>query len=321
LSEVTQQQPLVYVVVLNWNNAPDTIECLGSLLKSDYQSFVPLVVDNGSTNGSVEKIRAEFPTVAIVELDENLGYAAGNNVGIRHALTQAADYVMVLNNDTYVAPSMLSELINFAQSKQNVGMLGPKMYCADLNDTLFAAGSFIEWRKGRTYNRGMFQQASDVTDSVAPEPVDYITGCGVLVSKEFVESAGDLDPVYFLNYEDVDWGFKAWRYGFEVWYVPEAIMWHKVSGTLGQASPANTYYMTRNGLFFFWKNSPAHLRLLAITSLIARTLRSIIAWTIKPRFRNEEYRKLRSANLHALRDFILGNFGQMKSDFPSRNNT
>lgn len=306
--------PLVYIVILNWNNSSDTNECLKSLLDSNYQSFVPLVIDNGSTNGSVEKIRAEFPNITIVELDQNLGYAAGNNIGIQHGLSAGADYVMILNNDTMVEPSMLGELVNFAKSKRYAGMVGPKMYCANLDDTLFATGSFIEWYKGRTYNRGMFQPASDVKDPNAPEQVDFITGCGVLVSREFVEAAGVLDPIYFLNYEDVDWGLRAWRHGFEVWYAPEAIMWHKVSGTLGKSSPVNTYYMTRNGLLFFWRNSPLHVRLIATTRIMVRALRSIFAWTFKSQYQNEEYRKLRSANLLALRDFMLGNFGQMKSD-------
>ncbi len=314
MAEKLEADPLVYIVILNWNNAADTIECIHSLLRSDYSSFVPLIIDNGSTNGSVAKIRDEFPTLTIIELENNFGYAAGNNAGINHAMVAGADYVMILNNDTFVAPSMLGELINLAKSKQNLGMVGPKMYCANLADTLFAAGSFIDWPKGKTHNRGMFQKASVVDDQSDPEIVDFITGCGVLVSREFVAAAGVLDPEYFLNFEDVDWGFRAWQQGFEVWYAPKAIMWHKVSGTLGQSSPANTYYMTRNALLFFWKNSPIQLRFLAVTRIIVRTLRSVFAWTFKAQYRNEKYRKLRSANLLALRDFMLGNFGQMESD-------
>jgi GT2 family glycosyltransferase len=320
VEERVEIDPLVYVVILNWNNAADTIECLQSLLKSDYPSFIPLVIDNGSTNGSVAKIREEFPSLDIIELENNLGYAGGNNVGIAHSMTAGADYVMILNNDTFVAPNMIGELINLAKSRQNLGMVGPKMYCANLDDTLFAAGSFIDWPGGKTFNRGMFQPASEVDEPDGPEVVDFITGCGILVSRQFVEAVGAFDPVYFLNFEDVDWGARAKRYGFEVWYAPQAVMWHKVSGTMGQSSPANTYYMTRNGLLFFWKNSPIQLRFLAVIRIIARTLRSIFAWTFKSRYRNEKYRKLRAANIFALRDFILGKFGQGESDLISMNN-
>ena len=232
---LAKNEPLVYIVILNWNNAPDTIECIQSLRKSHYQTYIPLVVDNGSANGSLEEIRCRFPSIDVIELEVNSGYAAGNNAGIQHALKKGADYVLILNNDTLVAPSMIGELIKFAESKPSAGMVGPKMYCANLDDTIFSTGSFIEWAKGKTYNRGMFQRATKVKDPAAPERVDFITGCGVLVSRNFLEAAGGFDPVYFLNYEDAEWGLRAWRLGFEVWYTPSAIMWHKVSGTLGQS--------------------------------------------------------------------------------------
>lgn len=306
-------QPLVYVIILNWNNAPDTIECLQSLQTSNYQPAIPLIVDNGSTNGSVEEIRENFPSIDIIELEENLGYAAGNNVGIKHAMGDGADYVLILNNDTLVSPDMLGELIQFAQSKPNAGIVGPRMFYANQEDTIFAEGSFIDWGKGETYNRGMFQNASIERETSTPERVDFIAGCCVLVSRKFLDEVGGFDPIYFLNFEDVDWGIKAWRLGYEVWYTPDAIMWHKVSGTLGQSSPKNTYYMTRNSLLFFWRNSPLHLRFVAVGTIFLRTLRRIAAWSIKPQYQNERYRKLRSANLNALRDFVIGNFGQMKS--------
>lgn len=308
----TDKQPIVYVIILNWNNAPDTIECIQSLRKSIYQRYIPLVVDNGSTNGAVEEIRNKFSSLEIIELRENLGYAAGNNVGIQYAINKGADYILVLNNDTLVEPSMIGKLVDFAESNPRAGMIGPRMYCANPEDTIFAEGSFIDWANGKTYNRGMFQKASIEVEPAAPERVDFITGCGVLVSRKFLEVAGGFDPIYFLNYEDVDWGVRARRLGFEIWFIPDAVMWHKVSGTLGQSSPTNTYYMTRNGLLFFWRNSPLHLRLVVVGRIILRTLRSIGAWTFKSEYKTEDYRKLRSANLNALRDFMFGNFGQMK---------
>jgi len=314
LDREIENKPLVYVVVLNWNNAVDTIECLQSLENSDYQPFVPLVIDNGSTNGSVELIRDKFPTISIVELEKNLGYAAGNNVGIQHALDSGADYVMVLNNDTLVEPTMLGELVKCAEFDSKIGMIGPKMYCYEPEDTIFAIGSFINWSKGETTNRGLFQPASDFAHFQGPEQVDFIAGCGVLVSRKFIEQVGVLDPIYYLNFEDVDWGVRGWRQGFEIWFAPQAVMRHKVSATLGKASPANTYYMTRNALLFFWRHSPSRYRWPAILWIILRTLRSIAAWTLKPQYWNESFRKLRSANIMALRDFTMGHFGQMKGD-------
>ncbi len=314
MSTQTQKKPLVYVVILNWNNAQDTIECLRSLNGSNYQPYAPIVVDNGSTNGSVREIREAYPKIKIIELDTNSGYAGGNNFGIQYALDSGADYVMVLNNDTLVEPTMLGELVKYAESDSNIGMIGPKMYCYEPENTIFAIGSFINWSKGETTNRGLFQPASDCAHFQEPEQVDFIAGCGVLVSRKFIEQVGVLDPIYYLNFEDVDWGVRGWRQGFEIWFAPQAMMWHKVSATLGKASPANTYYMTRNALLFFWKHSPSRYRWTAILRIILRTLRSIAAWTLKPQYWNESFRKLRSANIMALRDFTMGHFGQMKVD-------
>jgi GT2 family glycosyltransferase len=306
--------PLVYVVVLNWNNAADTIACLQSLENSDYQPFVPLVVDNGSTDGSVQIIHDEFPKLSIVELDKNLGYAAGNNVGIQHALDSGADYVLLLNNDTLVEPAMLGELVMYAGSNSKIGMIGPKVYCYEPENTIFATGSFINWSKGEVINRGMFQPDSDFAQFRRPERVDFVAGCGVLVSKKFIEQVGKLNPIYYLNFEDVDWAVRGWQQGFEVWFAPQAIMWHKVSATLGKASPANTYYMTRNALLFFWRHSPSRYRWMAILRISIRTFRSIVAWTLKPQYWNESFRELRSANIMALRDFTMGRFGHMTGD-------
>jgi hypothetical protein len=275
---------------------------------------VPLVIDNGSTNGSVREIREAYPKIKIIELDTNSGYAEGNNVGIQLAFDSCADHVMILNNDTLVEPTMLAELVKCAESDSKIGMIGPKMYCYEPEDTIFATGSFVNWSKGETTNRGLFQPASDFAHFQGPEQVDFIAGCGVLVSRKFIEQVGVLDPIYYLNFEDVDWGVRGWRQGFEVWFAPQAVMWHKVSATLGKASPANTYYMTRNALLFFCRHSPSRYRWTAILRIILRTLRCIAAWTLKPKYWNESFRKLRSANIMALRDFTLGHFGQMKGD-------
>lgn len=312
LDDTAQNHPLVYIVILNWNNAADTLDCLESLQDLDYGPYVPIVIDNGSTDGSVGKIHAAFPEVHQIELGSNLGYAAGNNSGIKYALEEGADYVLVLNNDTVVEEGMLRELVVIAEANGNIGMIGPKMYCYQPEDTIFALGSFVDWSRGETTNRGMFLSASDIDMPPDAEQVDFIAGCCVLVSRKMLEEVGYLDPIYYLNYEDVDWGIRAKRNGFEVWFTPEAVLWHKVSATMGQASPMNTYYMTRNALLFFWNNSPPAYRWKAISQIMLRTIRTIGAWTLRPKYWNERYRKLRAANILALRDFTRGNFGPMQ---------
>ncbi len=225
-----------------------------------------------------------------------------------------ADYVLILNNDTLVAPTMLDELVQVAESSPDIGMVGPTIYCTDPRDRLFAAGSFVLWKVGDLCHRGMFQPPGPYTKVQNPESVDFIVGCGILVRRQLIEVVGMLDSLYYLNYEDVEWGIRAHRYGFKVLYAPQAIMWHKVSATLGQASPANTYYMTRNALRFFWRNTPLHVRWLAVSRIILRTVRTVGAWTFKSQYKGQVFQRKRAANLLALRDFFLGQFGEMGLD-------
>jgi hypothetical protein len=304
--------PSIAIVILNWNNASDTIECLGSVSRVSYPNCRTLVVDNGSTDDSVAEIRAAWPSVELLELNGNLGYAEGNNVGIRHALKHCPEYIFVLNNDTMVRSDTITHLVEVMEADPRIGMAGPRVYCADPADRVFAEGSFILWSRGSIEHRGMFQSAA--AGGAAVESVDFLVGCGVLVRRALIEDVGLLDPHYYLNYEDVEWAVRARRKGFRVLYVPEAVMWHKVSATLGRHSAANTYYMTRNALRFFWRYAPGLARWTATLRIGLRTMRSVVAWTIKSEYRNPAFRKKRQANLFALRDFVCGRFGPMGPD-------
>jgi hypothetical protein len=306
--------PHVAIVILTWNNSIDTLECLDSVGQLDYPNVHTIAVDNGSTDGSVDRIRARFPTLDLLALDSNLGYAAGNNIGIQRALELQADYILILNNDTLVAPDLISELITVAEANPRIGMLGPLMYCAEPRDRIFAAGSIVRWQRGDTQNRGMFRPAEMLKHWAQPETVDYIAGCAVMVKRSCLEAIGPFQVDYFINYEDTDWGIKARRAGFEVWYIPAAVIWHKVSATMGVSSPATAYYMTRNALMFFWRNAPGRTRWWITFRLVARNLRLLLVWSFKPRYRSDKYRRLRSAKWLALRDFFRGRVGQMGAD-------
>ena len=309
-----ENAPLVGIVILNWNNAPDTLACLDSVLALEYSRHHVLVVDNGSTDDSVRIIRAQYPQIDLLQLDCNFGYAEGNNRGIQHALSHGAEYVLILNNDVCVAPNALAALMQVMTAHPQAGIVGPCVYCVDPPRTLFAAGSSIDWVAGALHHRGMFCPADVVTLPTRTERVDFIIGCAMLVSRALIERVGLLDAAYYLNYEDVEWGVRAARRGFESWFVPQARVWHKVSATLGLASPANTYYMTRNSLRFFAMNTPVSLRALTISRIVLRTLRTVCAWSFKAQYRSDVFRRKRDANLYALRDFCLRRVGRMGAD-------
>ncbi len=306
--------PSVSIIVLTWDQMDLTLDCLRSISLLDYPNQSTVVVDNGSKDNTAYEIAKRFPKVGIIQNETNLGFAEGNNVGIRRALEDLVDYVLILNNDTLVAPNMLTELLDFSEKHTGVGMVGPSVYCLDQEERIFALGSFINWAKGETWHRGSFLHKAHYSHLNDPERVDFISGCCVLVRKELIEQVGMLDSSYYLNFEDVEWAVRAGKHGLESWLVPSAVMWHKVSATLGQASPANTYYSTRNALRFFWDNGPNHLRWLAVSRILGRTLRTIAAWKVKPQYQHETFERRRRANLLALRDFFRGRFGKMGPD-------
>ena len=307
--------PKVGFIILSWNQRQMTLECLDSVMKQDYPAFSVLVVDNGSTDGSPDAIRAHFPQVEVLELGQNVGYSAGNNVGMMHLLKRDYSYVFLLNNDTFVDPHMLRQLVEVAESDLRIGMVGPIMYFADLPTMIWAGYNRIDWRHAHMVRQGQGQLEEQVgLPSEAFLDVDNVDTCAILVRRQVIERIGMLDTRYFINLDDVDWSVRAHQAGFRVVYVPHARIWHRVSASMGFASPATTYYMTRNALLFFWTRAPGLWKIAAVAQIIWRTVWIIGAWTLKRRYRNDLFRRKRDANVLALRDFFLRRFGQMGAD-------
>ena len=234
----------VFIILLNWNNWNETRECLASLRKVTYDNFEVIVVDNGSEEEEREKIRSVHTTYSIqhtIYSDTNLGFAGGNNVGIRYALERGADYIMLLNNDAIAAPDFLTELVEAAESDPSYGILGSKIYKHGTKGVAFAGGrvnAFLTKGSHTTYN----------IQYTTYYPVDYITGAAMLVKREVIEKVGLMREEYFLYYEDVDWCLRARNAGYRCILVPASKAWHKVSATNKEGSPSYIYYHTRNAL-------------------------------------------------------------------------
>jgi len=256
-------------------------------------------------------IRESYPNLQIIETGENLGYAEGNNTGIRHALLSAPDYICVLNNDTVVHSDFLTELVRVMEEDERIGIAGPKVNFFDPSDLIFSAGCDIDWRRGVVTHRRIFQP-DILTSPEEGQDVDAIAGCGMLLRREVVETVGLLDSAYYLNYEDIDLCVRAAECGYRIFYVPRSVIYHKVSATLGQDSPSNIYYMTRNGLRFFSHHGPH--KGLALARYLLRTLRMIGAWTLKSAYDTESYKLRRKAAFRALSDFLRRRSGPMQSD-------
>ena len=225
--------PLVVSVILNTNRRDDTLECLRSLAATTYRSHVALVLDNASTDGSVEAIRAEFPDVRIHRLEQNLGYAGNNNVGIEQALALGADWVFVLNEDTVLARDCLERLVEAGQQDERVGIVGPMVYHHLEPRVIQSAGGALS-RDWSSFHLG--QNALDEGQFPSPHQVDWISGCAILVRRAVIERVGTFDARYFYFWEETEWCLRASRAGWRVLHVPGAHLWHKgVSETTGRS--------------------------------------------------------------------------------------
>lgn len=297
--------PQVMIIVLNWNGLNDTLDCLESLEQLDYQNYKVVVVDNGSVDGSVPVIRERFPGVAIIENGENLGYAGGNNVGLRHALRQEADYALLLNNDTEAAPDFLWRLLEVTQADLQVGVTGPVIYYYDQPEVIWSAGGVIDWRRGDARMVGLNER--DVGQfGNEPREVDFVSGCAMLVRRAALEQVGLLDERFFAYHEEVEWCVRMRQARFKIVHVPRARLWHKITPEHRAASPLVHYYMTRNRLLFL-KITGAGWKAWLYT-LFADYMRTLISWSVRPRWQHK--REQRRAMVQAIGDAWRGRWGR-----------
>ncbi len=296
--------PRTAIVILNWNGLSDTLDCLASLEHLDYPDYEVVVVDNGSTDGSVEAIRQRFPNVTIIENGENLGFTGGNNVGLRHALPRGAGYALLLNNDTQVAPDFLRHMVEAAEADPGIGIVGPTIYYHQQPDHIWSAGGAIDRPRGQTRMIGLDEP--DVGQyGTAPREVDFVTGCALLVRKSVLEQVGLLDEQFFAYYEEVEWSARARRAGYCIVSVPKARVWHKISPQTRSDSPLVHYLMTRNRLLWIKESGLGPGVLWRV--LLFDHLRTLVSWTVRPRWRNK--RPQRDAMLQAIGDFFRRRFG------------
>ncbi len=244
-------QPLVAIVTLNWKRPDDTIECLSSAAEQSYLNIILIVVDNESSEESFTAISNAFPQAIILRNRHNLGFAAGANIGIRHALNHGADYIFLVNNDTTFAPDTIERLLLHVGT--DIGILVPAIYYADFPDLPWSLGGLCHWLT--------LEKTDDnpaVLMTVDPDGYlerDYVVGCGVLLTRYILEKVGLFDERFFMYYEDMDLSLRIRKYGFRILLIPAARMWHKVAASSGGAdTPGERYWMARSSVIFFRKH-------------------------------------------------------------------
>jgi len=245
---------MVSIIILNWNGLDDTTECLNSLKKMAYASYQVIVVDNCSDGNDAEVLRKRFGNyIHLICNDKNYGCGEGFNAGIRHVLKDSnSDYILLMNNDVVVDPGFLDYLVEIAESDEQIGIVGPKIYYHDhheRNDVVWSAGGKIRWWAPKIPHQ-LGQNDSDVSRYQTTTAVDWISGAVLLFKRCLAEQVGLLAPWYFLGHEDVDYCLRAKKHGFRIVYVPSARVWHKVAASakkahITYADPAAYYHFVR----------------------------------------------------------------------------
>lgn len=245
----------VAVVVLNWNGFGITDDCLRSLQQASYTGFDVILVDNASTDGSGKRLQEKHPHVVLLQSPVNAGFAGGNNLGFSYALAQGYQFVLLLNNDTFVAPGFLEPLVAYMNSHPKAGIVQPKIYFHHDRSLLWNAGSFYNRIFGFPYTRGLNRPSQPAYEQ--PCAVDWVTGCALMIRCSVLRKTGLLAANMFMYCEDVDLSFRVRNLGYQLVYLPASVVYHiagvsgraKEKGTEGYILPLIHYYNQRNRIW------------------------------------------------------------------------
>jgi len=239
--------PKIAIVILNYNGKDVLKNCLSSVFAIDYPNFEVVLVDNNSQDGSLEMAKTNFSRAVFIKNEENLGFSAGNNVGIRFSLEKMADYVLLLNNDTAVRRDFLGKLIEEAEKDERVGLASPVIFEGETKKIWFSGGN-INWLRMRVVHK------TQIDDKEKSYPTEFVSGCSMLVKKEVFKKIGLLDEDFFLYWEDADFSFRAKQAGFRRIIVPQSVVCHYEKSEGMKTS--KIYWLVVSGLIFFSKNAP-----------------------------------------------------------------
>lgn len=293
--------PNVGIVISNYNGWQDTVQCLESLQKQTYRDFEIILLDDASTNDSVQQLQKHLTeNTVFLPQEANVGFAAANNVGMRRALADGCDWVLLLNNDTVAAPDFLENLLR----ETPAGAVScPKMLFLDPPDEIWFAGGELDRATGKVRHLGGHEK--DGPAFAEKKQVSFITFCCVLLPRQVIEQVGFLDETLFMYCEDVDYCIRLADAGVPLWFLPDAKIWHKAGGSAG--GMLSVYYITRNTLYLTCKGkSRGYIRARTLPVLIAGAARYTLT-KLLGRKKGRSYGAFRGAL-----DFWRGRMGRME---------
>ncbi len=245
------QNPLVSIITVNYRQAAVTCALLDSIYSNTYKNVEIIVVDNGSQHDYTHEFQKHTPSVKTLISTENLGFAGGNNLGIKEA---TGDFLFFVNNDTVFTEGLIENLLARFSEKETIGAVSPKIrYYATPNIIQYAGFTEMGKLTGRNETIGKNETDKGQHDTACATP--YAHGAAMMVRKEAIEKAGEMPEQFFLYYEELDWCCRIRQAGFEIWYEPSALIYHKESASVGKLSPLKVYYQNRNRLLFMKRNT------------------------------------------------------------------
>jgi len=256
----------VTVIVLNWNEKELTIKCVESLKKVNYSNINILVVDNGSTDGSVDTLKEKFPEVSILALENNLGYAGGNNRGFDSLEADPPKFVIFLNNDTIVDENFIEPLVKQLLTKKHAGQTVPKIYYENDPQLIWYAGGIVNLWTGSIYHSGIRQ--NDGPDYSKTHKTKYATGCCFCMRYNEFKEFGGFDENFPMYAEDVDLSLWIRSAGKQIWFVPASKIWHKVSASIGGEFSFGKLVRKAKGIFLLIKKHANPIQWITITILL-----------------------------------------------------
>lgn len=277
----SQVIPTAYVVILNWNGKEDTVQCVRSILAQRGCDVKIIIVDNGSTDDSVSAFEEEWGhKVTIIDHPTNVGFAAGMNLGIRHALDMDAEWILVLNNDTVAEVDMLAQLMESAQNHPQIGILSPAIYYYDDPDRIWRIGD-----RQHDYLPIPLQVPKSAVESAETLTVDYVPGCAMLIRRAVLEHIGLFNERLFMYFEDADLCRRAVDSGYAVVCSCKARLWHKVSQSTKRQPVTMHYHQMKGRVIFLRKYPHGPWRRLTdiylILTLVGRLLSRILSGEIR----------------------------------------
>lgn len=296
---------ILSIITINYNGLKDTCELIDTLPLND-KSLEVIVVDNASKEDEATIIKQRYPQVIVIRSKKNLGFAGGNNLGIKAA---HGKYLFFINNDAVLRhqTSDFRHLINRLESSPKIGVVCPKIKFAwGDNPIQFAGYTPLSRITIRNKTIGCGEQDSGQYNTAHPTP--YAHGAAMMVKREVIEKAGMMPECFFLYYEELDWSMMIRRAGYEIWYEPNFTVFHKESQTTGQQSPLRTYYLTRNRLLFVKRNNSKSSKYLSYIYIIGVVgFRDILTHLVNG------HSDLAKATIKGLRDFVNIQFSTFNS--------